>query len=110
MKETKEEKIQNNRIVRDLKEADEKKVEYYRHRALVPRTEERRILMGIHQNIVNGPRTATGRQPPRPPPQLIWKKTRIERRCTGGIDWARYLEKILYPKLYPFLQQIQREY
>lgn len=109
-KETKEEKVENDRIIQKLKESDEQEVEFHRHQALIPGTEERRILMEIHRKVVNGPRTATGRQPPRPPPQWVWKKTRIERRCTGGIDWVRYREKVLYPKLYPFLRQIQSEH
>lgn len=33
---------------------------------------------------------------------------KIERKETvGGIDWVRYCEKALYPKIYPFLHKIQ---
>lgn len=109
-KETKEEKVHNDQVVSDLVQAEEERINRHRQRALIPGTEERQLLREIHHKVINGPRTATGRQPPRPPPQWIWKKAKITRNGTaGGIDWVRYREKILYPKLYPFLQKIHEE-
>lgn len=74
-------------------------------------TEEWKQLQQIHHNVVNGPRTATGRQPPQPPPQWVWtySKTLNRESSKGGIDWVRYREQILYPQLYPFLKKIQEE-
>jgi len=109
-KETEEERKKTDQIVAEEKAADRRIVDEKRLRALIPGTEEYQHLQEIHNRIINGPRTAAGRQYPRPPPERVWKYRKIERQGTaGGIDWVRYREYILYPLLYPFLQHIKKE-
>lgn len=110
-KETKEEKDYFDTMVAKERQVNREIVDSCRNNALIPGTEENRILQEIHNEVVNGPRTATGRQRPRPPPQWIWKYDKtIKRQSTeGGIDWIRYREIVLYPLIYPFLRLIKMD-
>ena len=109
-KESEEEKKKNDRVVEEERLCDRVMVDEKRRRALIAGTAEYQELQEIHNKIVNGPRTAAGRQYPPPPPERVWKYRKIERKGTaGGIDWLRYREYIFYPLLYPFLRQIKND-
>lgn len=108
--ETNEEKKYSDNLVAELIRKDEEEVTRLRELALIAGIDEFRKLKNIHCQRLNGPRTATGRQPPRPPPQWIRRKAKFEWRSTaGGIDWVRYREQILYSRLYSFLHKFREE-
>lgn len=100
-----EENVDNDQIVANLVQAEEKMVNRHYQRALFPGTEEQ-ILRELHKRFINRPCIATGRHHPLRLLHWIWKKAKITRNgTTGGIVWVTYREHIFHTKVHFFFKR-----
>lgn len=114
-KETEDERAHIDAIVEQENDAIRDRVATRRRLALIPGTDEHRVLQEINVNVQRRDVTdplPSGRKRRRRPPQ--WEfgeelQKRDRRNSKGGVDWARYRETILRPLLYPWALQIQEE-
>src|SRR5262245_49762137 len=85
-----------------------------RHRARQPGTQEHRILQEINTNTQQLDRdnplpSGRSRMPRRPEWEFKIERATRDRNTQGGIDWWRYREDVLKPKLYPWADSIARQ-
>jgi len=73
--------------------------------------EELEPMMKENWELQNGMRRLELRNLPGPKPKWRWttKNGKLTRKGTGGIDWWRYQQTILLPKLLPFAKECSKD-
>ena len=104
-KETEEEKVEAEAILKEENKEIEKRNEMGREEM------ERRIAAGEYYppNWVNPDGSKKRGRKPDPFREFKEAKKRRSKNRKGGIDWFRYREQVLKPLLYPFYDRIKQE-